>query len=131
MTPVSFPREGLLDDLAARGGLRPGTLIDNVWLRRVPTFKRGPVRYEFPTGRMTSTSRFSALTPSLMGLLENSDSGDGIGGSCFFDSGGPEFLHQTNQIVGVQAGGGDAICRAKSSPKGSTSRPPARSSAST
>ena len=28
VTPVAFPREGLLDDLAARGGLRPGTLID-------------------------------------------------------------------------------------------------------
>lgn len=66
---------------------------------------------------MVSTSRFSALTKAYLGLLENSDAGDGIGGSCFGDSGGPKFLHETNRIVAIQSGGGDAICRAKSFPQ--------------
>jgi hypothetical protein len=42
----------------------------------------------------------------------NSDVGDGNGGICFFDSGSPKFLHQTNTVVAV-ASGGDAICRAQ------------------
>jgi hypothetical protein len=117
VTPVSFPREGLLDDLAARGSLRPGTLIDNVGYGLIPSFKMGPPSYEPALGRMVSTSRFSALTKAYLGLLENSDAGDGIGGSCFGDSGGPKFLHETNRIVAIQSGGGDAICRAKSFPQ--------------
>lgn len=117
VTPVSFPREGLLDDLTARGSLHPGTLIDTVGYGLIPSFKMGPPSYEPAPGRMFATSRFSALTKAYIALLENSDAGDGIGGACFGDSGGPKFLHETNRIVAIQSGGGDAICRAKSFPQ--------------
>ena len=86
--------------------------IDNVGYGAIPSFKRGPVYYAAPPGRMFSTSLFQGLTPSWLKLLMNSDIGDGNGGICFFDSGSPKFLHQTNTIVAV-ASGGDAICRAE------------------
>jgi hypothetical protein len=113
VTPVAFPREGLLDDLAARGGLRPGTLIDVLGYGLVPTFKGAPPSFEFASGRMFATARFSALTHAYVGQLGNPDAGDGLGGACFGDSGGPNFLNGTNRIVAIMSGGGDARCRAK------------------
>jgi Trypsin len=110
---VAFPREGLLGDLVARGGLRPGTLIDVVGYGAIPTFKGAPPRLEPPSERMLATSRFSALTHAYVGLLGNPDAQEGLGGACFGDSGAPNFLHGTNRIVSIMSGGGDAICRAK------------------
>ena len=113
VTPVAFPREGLLDDLAARGGVRPRTYLDIVGYGLIPTFKGGPKSYEFVSGRMLATSRFSALTQPYVGLLGNPDAEDGLGGACFGDSGAPIFVHGTNRIVAQMSGGGDAVCRSK------------------
>ncbi len=112
VTSVAFPRARMLDDLVARGGLRPGTLIDNVGYGAIPSFKGGPPSLEPPPGRMLATSRFQSLTRAYVGLFSNSDAGDGIGGACFGDSGSPAFLQGTNRIVALVSGGGDAICRA-------------------
>ena len=112
VAPVQLPSAGLLDALAALGGLRPGAVFDNVGYGAIPSFKRGPVFYAAPPGRMLSTSLFQGLTPSWLKLLMNSDVGDGNGGICFFDSGSPKFLHATNTVVAVGSGG-DAICRAE------------------
>lgn len=112
VAPIQLPSAGLLDALAANGGLRPDTVFDNVGYGAIPSFKRGPVFYSAPPGRMFSTSRFQALTPSWLKLLMNSDAGEENGGICFFDSGSPKFLHETNTVVAV-ASGGDAICRAE------------------
>jgi len=112
VAPIQLPSAGLLDALAANGGLRPGAVFDNVGYGAIPSFKRGPVFYAAPPGRMFSTSLFQGLTPSWLKLHMNSDVGDGNGGICFFDSGSPKFLHQTNTVVAV-ASGGDAICRAE------------------
>jgi hypothetical protein len=113
VTPVAFPREGLLGDLAARGDVRPRTYLDIVGYGLIPTFKGGPKSYEFVSGRMLATSRFSALTQPYVGLLGNPDAEDGLGGACFGDSGAPIFVHGTNRIVAQMSGGGDAVCRSK------------------
>ena len=47
---VEFPRANLLDDLAARGALRPRTVFDNVGYGTVPTFKDGPPGWSRPRG---------------------------------------------------------------------------------
>jgi hypothetical protein len=112
VAPIQLPSAGLLDALAENGGLRPGAVFDNVGYGAIPSFKRGPVYYAAPPGRMFSTSLFQALTPSWLTLLMNADVGDGNGGICFFDSGSPKFIHDTNTVVAV-ASGGDAICRAE------------------
>ena len=111
---VKFPRARLLDDLAARGGLQPATVFDNVGYGIIPTFKRGPPRYEPTTGRMFATSKFVGLTNSHLHLLTNSDAG--YGGACYGDSGSPVLQHDSNTAVALVSGGGDRICRATNHP---------------
>jgi hypothetical protein len=112
VAPIQLPAAGLLDDLAARGGLRPGAMFDDVGYGAIPSFKNGPPTITPPPGRMYSTSLFQALTGSWLKLLMNSDAADGNGGVCYGDSGSPHFIHQTNTAVAVTSGG-DAICRAE------------------
>jgi hypothetical protein len=109
--PVELPRAGLLDRLAANGGLRPGAMFENVGYGVIPFFKGGPPGFELPRQRMFSTSLFQALTPALLHLLMNSDAADGNGGVCYGDSGAPKFIPRTNTIVALTSGG-DPICRA-------------------
>ena len=111
---VEFPRAGLLDDLAARGALRPRTVFDNVGYGIIPTFKGGPPRYEPTTGRMFSTSKFAGLKNTHLHLLTNSDAG--YGGACYGDSGSPVLRHDSNTAVAFVSGGGDRICRAQNHP---------------
>jgi len=110
LTPVQLPTQGLLDQLAADGGLKPQTVFDNVGYGVIPTFKQGPPRFELPPGRMFSTSRFKALTHAYLKLNMNSEI-EGNGGSCYGDSGSPKFIHGTNTVVAITFGG-DPICRA-------------------
>jgi hypothetical protein len=113
VAPVSLPTAGLLDEMAAKGGLRPGAVFDNVGYGVVPSFKKGPPRFEPPPGRMFSTSFFQGLTKSWLKLLMNSDARGGTnGGVCFGDSGSPKLVHGTNTAVAVTTGG-DARCRAE------------------
>ena len=111
--PVTLPTAGRLDELAARGGLRPGTVFDNVGYGLVPIHKQGPTQFEAPPGRMFSTSTFQGLTKSWLRLLANPDTREGEnGGVCYGDSGSPHFIHGTNIAVAVQTGG-DPNCRAR------------------
>ena len=114
VTGVKFPRARLLDDLAARGALRPATVVDNVGFGIIATFKGGPPRYEPTTGRMFSTSKFVGLTKTHLHLLTNSDAG--YGGACYGDSGSPVLRHDANTAVALVSGGGDRICRAMNHP---------------
>ena len=111
---MTFPRAGLLDDLAERGGLRPTTVFDNVGYGIVPTFKGGPVQFAPPSARMFATSKFVGLTKTHMHLLTNSDAG--YGGACYGDSGSPVLRHGTNTAVALVSGGGDRVCRAMNHP---------------
>ena len=111
---VMFPRAGLLDDLAAHGGLRPTTVFDNIGYGAIPTFKSGPPAIEPPPGRMFATSKFVGLTDTHMHLLTNSDAG--YGGACYGDSGSPVLRHDSNTAVAFVSGGGDRICRAMNHP---------------
>ena len=113
LAPIQFPAAGLLSSLAAKGGLQPGTVFDNVGYGVVPFFKRGRPGIEAPPERMFSTSRYKALTQAYLKLNGNSDSREGNGGVCFGDSGSPKFIHGTKTAVALQLGG-DPICRSES-----------------
>lgn len=110
LAPVQLPTAGLLDQLAAKGGLRPGAVFDNVGYGVIPGFKGGPPRVSEPPGRMFSTSLFKGLTHAYLKLNMNSDI-EGNGGVCYGDSGSPKFIHGTNTAVATTFGG-DPICRA-------------------
>ena len=111
---LEFPTAGLLDELAAGGGLRPATVFENVGYGIVPTFKGGPVQFETTSGRMFATSKFVGLTKTHMHLLTDSDAG--YGGVCYGDSGSPVLQHGSNTAVALVSAGGDRVCRAMNHP---------------
>ena len=113
LTPATLPEEGLLDDLAAKGGLR-GASIVNVGYGTVPDWKQAPPRFNFDGVRRVSTSPFMGLTKSWLKLLMNNDATN-EGGVCFGDSGGPHFLQtEEGDVLVATTTGGDPVCRALS-----------------
>jgi len=110
LQPVQFPTARLLDQLAAKGGLKPTTLFDNVGYGLTSYW---PTSFSFPEGRMFSSSKFSGLRRTRMELLANEKAG--YGGVCFFDSGAPVLRHASNTAVAITSGG-DALCVALNTP---------------
>lgn len=112
--PAGLPTEGLLDDLDASGTLRD-TLFTNVGYgtqeqQVVPG--TGPT-FPFTGDRWRSVSTFIALTPEQLHLGQRRSHGEG--GTCYGDSGGPQFLgageDETNIVISVTSTG-DGPCYA-------------------
>jgi hypothetical protein len=113
ITPAVLPAENLLNELAAQNGLRNAVFTPvgyGVQNREVgggtPFFQdRNPVP------RMYAFSRFNALNPAFLRLSQNVSTGDG--GSCFGDSGGPNFFNYAGtQLLAAITITGDTVCRA-------------------
>lgn len=116
IAPVQLPPAGLLDTLAAAGGLRGHSFT------AVGYGYEGLDRSEFSPNaervwlghRLVSTSPFMALTRDLLFTQANS-AATGEGGTCFYDSGGPHFFsldgEGSNLVVALQSGG-DMTCQA-------------------
>jgi secreted trypsin-like serine protease len=69
----------------------------------------GGHQYLYDDVRMVSTGTLNSVTPSWLRISMNPATGDG--GTCYGDSGGPNFLGRTD-IVAATTITGDAICRA-------------------
>jgi hypothetical protein len=113
ITPAVLPTLGLLDRLAALGGLRNAVFTavgygvqDRVVGGGVPFFQDLN-----PIPRMFAFGSFIALNPGYLRLSQNPTRGSG--GTCFGDSGGPNFLdlNGTRVLVATTVTG-DAVCRA-------------------
>jgi hypothetical protein len=109
---IGLPAARRLNDLAARGRLRPTTRFDNVGYG-VDVVDG---EFRFPDRRTYSESKYLGLTQTTMKLLANEDAGPGYGGVCYFDSGGPVLEHGTQNAVALIGGKGDPNCRAKFDP---------------
>jgi Trypsin len=109
ISPASLPPVGELDSLG-KAGLRTQafTAVGYGARERV---KLGPGAPQFgPSGtRYVSESSFRALRGSYLNLSQNPTLGDG--GTCFGDSGGPNFLGSSDVIAAITITG-DAVCRA-------------------
>jgi len=107
LTPAKLPTAGLFDQLAAQNGLKDQrfTAVGYGALE----LSRGGGRPTSPPNvdRRVSTSRFNALNPTFMRLSQNSATGDS--GTCYGDSGGPNFLGTSSLIAGITISG-DAQC---------------------
>lgn len=113
-TPVVLPTAGLLDQLAAQGGLlgQDFTIVGYgatgyAFGGAAPTF----VDF-FPAVRRISTSPFMALEQNVLRLQGNTNA-TGEGGTCVGDSGSAAYLDVggTQVAVGVAGGGkGDVRC---------------------
>ena len=69
----------------------------------------GGHQYLYDDVRMVATGTLNAITPSWLRISMNPATGDG--GTCYGDSGGPNFLGTTD-IVAATTITGDAVCRA-------------------
>ena len=73
--------------------------------------KKGPGghAYLYNDVRMKTTGTLNSINPTWLRISMNASKGDG--GTCYGDSGGPNFLGTTNVIASITITG-DAVCRA-------------------
>jgi hypothetical protein len=112
ITPATLPTASLLDQLAAENALQDSVftpvgygLQNRVVGGGVPFFQDVN-----PIPRMFAFSSFNALNGGYLRLSQNPATGNG--GTCFGDSGGPNFLPVNGRplLVGITVTG-DAVCR--------------------
>lgn len=109
ITPASLPSEGLLDRLSLKG--QKFTAVGY-------GVHEGGGPFGFPSGndRWQSVSSFNSLTSAWLRLSQNPATGDG--GTCYGDSGGPNFLgsgaNETSIIASLTVTG-DRFCKALNS----------------
>lgn len=112
ITPATLPTCGLFDQLAAQD-LLDDTIFTNAGYGLQNRVVGGGVPYfqdANPIPRMYSFSSFNALNNTFIRLSQNPSTGNG--GTCFGDSGGPNFLTVNGQqIIGSITITGDAVCR--------------------
>jgi V8-like Glu-specific endopeptidase len=108
--PARLPTAGLLDQLKSNGTLAKTTFTPVGYGSVTPT-DHGRAFHYSDTRRRTSIS-FDALTASWLKLSEDSAKKDG--GTCYGDSGGPNFLGgpTSDLIVATTISGDDDICKA-------------------
>lgn len=113
ISPATLPTLGLLDQLATQRLLQDAVftpvgygLQNRVVGGGVPFFQDLN-----PIPRMYALSSFNSLNPGYLRLSQNPATGDG--GTCFGDSGGPNFLDLNGkQTLVASTVTGDAVCRA-------------------
>ena len=109
MTPLTLPRAGALDIMAAQGGLTNSVFVNVGY--GTSASRTGIPSFGYDGKRNMSQSPFMALQPNWLGLLMN-ESATGLGGDCYGDSGGPKFLVGDNSTVYATVTTGDYNCRA-------------------
>jgi hypothetical protein len=112
ITPVTLADCGLLDELVEQNGLK-GAVFTNAGYGLQNRVVGGGVPYfqdVNPIPRMYSFSSFNSLNGGYIRLSQNPATGSG--GTCFGDSGGPNFLTVDGQQILVAITiTGDAVCR--------------------
>jgi len=112
VTPATLPSCGLLDQLVAQNGLKAATFTNVGYGVQNRVVGGGLPFFQDlnPIPRMFSFSSFNSLNGGYMRLSQNNSTGNG--GTCFGDSGGPNFLTVNGQqlIVSITITG-DTVCR--------------------
>ena len=112
VTPATLPTCGLLDQLSVQNGLK-GAIFTPVGYGVQNRVVGGGVPFFQdlnPVPRMYAFSEFNALNPGYVRLSQNPAKGNG--GTCFGDSGGPNFLTVNGQqILAAITITGDSACR--------------------
>lgn len=112
VTPATLPSCRLLDQLAAQNGLQSATFTNAGYGIQNRVVGGGVPFFQDlnPVPRMFSFSGFNSLNGGYLRLSQNPSTGNG--GTCFGDSGGPNFLTVNGQqlIVAITITG-DSVCR--------------------
>lgn len=109
--PAALPTQGLLAEMQEKNGLKEQRFTA-VGYGRFVVFGQGEPFFPDPFERRAAESEYLALTPGYLVLSMNPSTGDG--GTCFGDSGGPNFLRleDGSEVIGAITIQGDAVCRA-------------------
>lgn len=104
ITPARLPKAGSLSSLPSNQRFTSvGYGAYDV------TMGAGGASYHYDDVRMVATGTLDAIDPAWLRISMNPSTGDG--GTCYGDSGGPNFLGTTD-IVAATTITGDAVCRA-------------------
>lgn len=102
--PARLPKANSLD------GLKQGDKITSVgYGAQSVTMGKGGATFHYADIRYVATGSVNAMTPAWIRASMNPSTGDG--GTCYGDSGGPNFLGDSNIIAGTTITG-DFVCRA-------------------
>jgi len=103
ITPARLPAADSL------GGLKVETKFTSVgYGAQSVTIEKGPT-FHYADVRFVATGSLNAVNPTWLRISMNPATGDG--GTCYGDSGGPNFLGDTNLLAATTITG-DAMCRA-------------------
>ncbi len=109
ITPLRLPPAGILDRLAAQGGLADQLFVSVGY--GTSSTRTGVPDFPYDGLRKVSRSEFMGLQPTWLGLLMNTRA-TGEGGDCYGDSGGPKFLDGDDTMIFATVTTGDFPCRA-------------------
>jgi hypothetical protein len=111
IVPASLPTLALFDQKAAKNGLKTQNFTAVGYGDQTRQVGGGPPRLPFDGERWVAVSEFNALNPAWLRLSQNAATGNG--GTCYGDSGGPNFLGagstETNMIAAITVTG-DTAC---------------------
>jgi V8-like Glu-specific endopeptidase len=111
ITPARLPTAGLLDDLKGNGTLKRARFTSVGYGSLEPTNGPGGKTYTYNDTRNVASGSFDSLTKAWLRLSQNPSTGDG--GTCYGDSGGPNFLGDaTSNLLVATTITGDSACRA-------------------
>lgn len=112
VTPAALPSCGLLDQLVAQNGMKAATFTNVGYGVQNRVVGGGVPFFQDlnPIPRMFSFSSFNSLNGGYLRLSQNASTGNG--GTCFGDSGGPNFLTvDGHQLIVAITITGDTVCR--------------------
>ncbi|SFB20375.1 MULTISPECIES: trypsin-like serine protease [unclassified Bacillus (in: firmicutes)] len=109
--PATLPTAGLFDQLAAKGKLKDQKFTAVGYGVKEPVNQPGGADFPYDGNRNVSVSEYNALNETWLRLNQNAAAGNS--GTCFGDSGGPNFFgsgeNETNMIAGITVTG-DMMC---------------------
>lgn len=112
VTPVQLPTCGLLEELSAKNGLKHAIFTPvGYGVQNRITGGGNPFFTDLnPIPRMFAFSSFNSLNKGYLRLSQNPSTGNG--GTCFGDSGGPNFMTVDGEEIQVAITiTGDSVCR--------------------
>jgi V8-like Glu-specific endopeptidase len=110
IAPAKLPTAGLLDRLKADGTLASATFTSVGYGSLAPVNGPGGKTYVYTDTRNKASGSLNSLTSAWLHLSQNPSTGNG--GTCYGDSGGPNFLGgDSSTLLVANTITGDTACR--------------------
>jgi V8-like Glu-specific endopeptidase len=110
IAPARLPSAGLLDRLKAEGSLQTTAFTSVGYGSLAPVNGSGGKTYVYTDTRNQASGSFNSLTNAWLRLSQNPSTGNG--GTCYGDSGGPNFLGGADSdLLAATTITGDTACR--------------------